>query len=185
MFFHLEAKHYWTMINTIPVLLWIIRGKWCFPCSWCMCSQDSVLWGFTAEELGNKPCTRPLWQTCSTPCRGSRREFALLGGREPWVGRLHGEMTAVPRCCAVYGQGRARLWDAASWDKGQQAQHSKFSTDIKVSKFFFFFSFWQSYTLVFEKVRNISIFGDSKKVCLESPGQPELAESSHVWGWTR
>lgn len=91
-FFHLEAKHYWTMMITIAVLLWIIWGKWCFPCTWC--SQGSVLWGFPAEELVNKPWERPLWQTCSSPRRGSRAGFV-----HAWMGRLQGEIRAVLSCC--------------------------------------------------------------------------------------
>lgn len=91
-------------------------------------------WGIPCGRVGDKPCGRSLWQTCSTPCRGSRTGFA-----QPCVGKAAGRAHS---CCTACGEGRARLlWDTEVWDKRQQAQHRKFWTDIKVFKFGFFFHY--------------------------------------------
>lgn len=132
--FHLEAKHYWNMMNSIPILLWIIWGRWCFPSTWCMGSQDSVLWALSAEELVNEPCERPCDRSVAHQVEVQEQGLLSL----EW-GRLQAEITAALSSCTVSGEGRARLlWYPESWDKGQQAQHWKFWLEIKVFNFFFF-----------------------------------------------
>lgn len=150
--FHLEAKHCSNMMNSVPVPLWVIWGKGCFPPTRSMCTQDSLLWGFAAGELAispvKGPCDRPVAHHAEVKGLG----LLSLG----WEG-----CKERSQLCTVHGDGRARLL----WDRvlGQETTGTALEVMSRHWDIFFLFSLWQSHALIIEKVRKISIFGDSKK----------------------
>lgn len=70
-----------------------------FSPTWCMCSQDNVPWGFSAEELAISPV--------KGPCDGPVAHHAEVKGQGllslGW-GRLQGEITALHSAWGWQGQ---------------------------------------------------------------------------------